>query len=832
MRLEKITARPHPLGNRISLGWINPHPDQYPGVRIIRREGTHPISPTDGVSLGERNALLFTLSLSFINDLNLQTLSQTLRQEFLNNQVSLSESAASIVDLAGRKWQITDKEHAYIIQKNNGGLDVFDEGPSSIVDLNLKAETVYYYTLFLFKSDPREYDYDPHNRISAMASSPYDLAGQMMALLPAIYHRYDTALPKPPFPDGMSEQDRQRGQLRRFLDLPGSHLDQVYSFAKATLNLYDIDRTDGIVLPLLAQWIGWDTDFTLGIAGQRNEIRSAPAWYETVGIIPTAEATIKRISGWESRTKEFVHNVFLSNSPERMNLWERERNSNGDWTAPTSPLSLNFAYEGRPAAVRDAEGTLWLFYHTLRNRGWNIWFKTYREDREPRWAPSQPLTNAVQLDKHPASVVQGTKLWVFWEAYDEVSRESHINYRILTGGTWSTTELSEPFTDTNNERVKPCAVADNEDGVWLFWMEKVGARWQLQYNWHDGAAWGSVANFPLDGVDDPRIQGDPFVLFHSTDATHRVWVFWARKEPSSDPHLTRWQIAYRVKRDIVPNTTADWSEIYLLPKATLDHDDLEPAAVITSAGNIELFWSSNQGGSWSIWRSTLEVTTNLWGSAEQITSNPYSHRDPLPLAIHDATMLVYRSNESLVRTSSVYRATETVDFRYAGSTTVDTRNAAKIALRDAFEDFQTYTYDTQKTSNDWYARDTVGAFLTPNTEDDLAIVRRRNIIAGVLRKFLPIQVRGVFLLREVHYELVYTYDDPEVEPQHRVSEQMIDTILSEVHRGLADSYLDRAGFRWLRTWEAGQSESVLPDLSATPPNLTFRLFLKGVAEGA
>ena len=40
------------------------------------------------------------------------------------------------------------------------------------------------------------------------------------------------------------------------------------------------------------------------------------------------EATVKRIIGWESRTKEFAHNVFLSNRPERLNafnmaMWRR-----------------------------------------------------------------------------------------------------------------------------------------------------------------------------------------------------------------------------------------------------------------------------------------------------------------------------------------------------------------------------------------------------------------------------------------------------------------------------------------------------------------------------
>ena len=42
MRLLNITARAHPAGNRIDLSWSNPNPATFPGVRVVRREDTHP----------------------------------------------------------------------------------------------------------------------------------------------------------------------------------------------------------------------------------------------------------------------------------------------------------------------------------------------------------------------------------------------------------------------------------------------------------------------------------------------------------------------------------------------------------------------------------------------------------------------------------------------------------------------------------------------------------------------------------------------------------------------------------------------------------------------
>jgi hypothetical protein len=85
MRLNRITATPHPAGNRIDLTWVNPDPDRYPGVRVVRREGTYPTSPQKH---------LFDLDLSFQSELNNPTPSPALQQEFLRNQVALSDQAA------------------------------------------------------------------------------------------------------------------------------------------------------------------------------------------------------------------------------------------------------------------------------------------------------------------------------------------------------------------------------------------------------------------------------------------------------------------------------------------------------------------------------------------------------------------------------------------------------------------------------------------------------------------------------------------------------------------------------------------------------------------
>jgi hypothetical protein len=835
MGLRNITAIPHPFGNRIDLKWVNPAPDQYPGMRLIRREDTHPASPEDGMVVAEGNSFLFSVDISFQIDLDNALISDALRQEFFNNQISLSKNASVTVEAQGNKWQLSDYKGKYLIRKNNVILNVYYKGPNSAEDKNLRGETMYYYTLFTYKNDPPEYKIDRQNRASAMATAPYNMAGQMYELLPRIYHRYDTRLPQTP-PDGMLEDDKKRGQLRRFLDLSGSHLDQFYSFARAVLNLHNLDKVDGRLLPLLAQWIGCKTDYTLEIDAQRNEIRDAPSVYKTIGLIPTVEATVKRISGWESLTKEFVHNVFMSNRPERLNIWACQRSQTGGWSKPTDPLSLNFAYEGRPTAVRDGGGSLWLFYHTLRKDRWNIWYKrlftfsigpglesdlddgasstglrqafedeghslsqnatiekkdsiwlitdaddeqTYtvrKEDTELnvyKWTPSQPLTDGTTIDKDPSAAFHDGSLWVFWAEYSEIDSSWSIKCRTLADSKWSeiNPENLKPFEDDGIERKLPSAVVDDTGGLWLFWLEKEGLKWKMKYKRVKNGAWSSTVSFPLDGGEDPRVEGDPFVLFHPN---RTLWVFWARK--TGEPGQTRWTIVYRVKGNINPNA-AGWSGIQIFSTLPSEYHDREPAAFVNADDKIELFWSSNLDGNWSIWQRILDVAANTWGPEAQVTTDPYSQRAPLPVPIDGGTLLIYRSNESLSYTSEVYRATRTVDFRYAGSTTVHTRDTEKIALKGKFEDFQTYTYDAGQ-NDDWYARDTIGLYLKPDTMDIEKIDSVKFRIGKVLEEFMPVTDRAVFITQlGLQIEHVYTYGLPLTGESNFISETYKDTFI-------------------------------------------------------
>jgi hypothetical protein len=719
MKLEGLTAAPRPEGNRIAITWTKPEPE-VPGVRVVRRLGAFPETPEPEIAA-------------------------------LGVVIADSDPAvgapAKIQELPG------------------GRLQIVDEG--------LAAETVYYYQAYPYANTPPDYCQDPPNRVSAMATGAYDFAGLLGRLLPAIYHRYDTVVPAqvldPAQVAAMDPADQQRGQLRRFLELPGGQLDQLYSGVRSLLDLHDPARVDGRLLPLLAHWIGWRTDLSLGLDRQRLEVRNAPAVYHTIQTVATVEATVNRVARWASSTKEFVDNVFVANRPERLTLWlARQVPADRRWELPDQPLSLDEAYEGRPVAVTDSNEVVRLVYATRKGDRHEVWSKTHAKRHEAsEWFGSRPVVSRAGIRRDPAAAVQGTTVWVFWAAHDPEAGGWRIEYRNGVPADaegiqdeWSAVAVFRVGTADRTERRAPAALVDDTGALWLFWLERSGTGWELRYGRFTETPWeptpaGSVA-FPVDGGIAPRVESDLFVLFRPPQADdpqaafRRIWVLWTRREPVADkPDQTRWRIVSRFKDSTDPSPD-DWGPISAMaPRDVHDHD-WEPAALVDADGNLVAFWSSTRDGSWSVWQAAIDVAANTFGSPAPVTVSPFSERAPIPFLLAGDLVLAYRSNRSVTYDSSIYRATVTTDRRYSGSTTLRTGNAAGIALRGDYGDFTTYTYDTGpaggRTDRDWYARDTIGLYLQPGaTQTPEAIHSGRERIRRLLPEFLPATDRAVLL---------------------------------------------------------------------------------------
>ncbi len=129
---------------------------------------------------------------------------------------------------------------------------------------------------------------------------------------------------------------RTSGQLARFVDIFGLALDNLAGLAAGVAGLHDVDEVDYRVLPLLAQWVGWDLSFDRPIPMQRHEIKYAAALYSITGTVPGCMLWVQRLTGWTAQIKEFGRNVFVTNDVGN----PADTTQTGSYTANTSDAAL------------------------------------------------------------------------------------------------------------------------------------------------------------------------------------------------------------------------------------------------------------------------------------------------------------------------------------------------------------------------------------------------------------------------------------------------------------------------------------------------------------
>ena len=454
---------------------------------------------------------------------------------------------------------------------DDGAPVTVEPGSTRVVDSGLRGETVYYYALFPFIGSPPRFDVDERNRVAALATSPFDHAGQMLRLLPEVYRRFDT-----------------QGQLARLLQLPGAQLDQLRSLAQALLDQHDPDLAHGTLLPLLAHAVGWRLDLSVDLAGRRAELRAAPTLYRSTGLVPTLDATVKRILGRESRTKEYGANVAHATAPERHTLWARRRSGPGagSWTEPEQPLSLDTAHHGRPAAVRDASGAYWLVYHAMRGRRPQIQVKR-APNSAGAFGPSEPLSPAGTHQLQPSAVAGAARSGPSGLRTNPAltaGRSATAHTTAPPGpGTWSS---AHPARTAGGRRPRPttpvgCGSSGRSAGR---------PRGSLATPATTAPTGALPVSFPVDPTAQPAdrfpvLEQDTVAIGGAPGSPARLWLFWARRR--SDPAgAGRWTIQFRTKSTLSSDDSG-WSAVTAFTTGP-GPDEREPAPVVV-AGRLEYF---------------------------------------------------------------------------------------------------------------------------------------------------------------------------------------------------------------------------------------------------
>ncbi|HVG91287.1 MAG TPA: hypothetical protein VNB54_07330, partial [Alphaproteobacteria bacterium] len=400
--------------------------------------------------------------------------------------------------------------------------------------------------------------------------------------------------------------------------------------------------------------------------------------------------------------------------------------------------------------------------------------------------------------------------------------------------------VAPPAPGSGVDECEPSVFADSSNRLWLFWSSRRTGTWKIWFSRFDGNTWGA----PKQLTTGPLPDREPGVLFDA--GAGRIWVFWSRKKANG-----LWNIFYRHTTKLDFNTLADpdWTEAEMQPvppdpsvppNPPAGYDNREPMPLLLGNDSLEVYFSSNRSNGWNTYSKPVSSATQ--GSDTQITAGQFTRRAPSPLKTGaNEVRLFLRSNETQIYSSHLYPSARTVDARYSGATTADTRNPARLSIRQDVQDIQHYTYHVPppadslppdqfelEEENRLYSQDTVVVYLVPDTSDTQLINRSAKLFAQALKRFLPIQVRVVIRTEQVFREAIYGYEDASEGPL--IDERLIDVITNDALGPLADDHIDTGGFRFVRTWIGSGNTGGMPDLSVHPPDLSFRMPVAGLGE--
>ncbi len=675
-----------------------------------------------------------------------------------------------------------------------------------VFDDALQSEEVYYYRLYL-KQGSQFYSTKYHWCTEAAAIGDFNFDQKIYDQLPAVHQYYDEPEPA----------KHGKGQLRRYLSLAGARLNHARGLVELLRDRHKVSKAYSKALPGLARMIGWRPDITSDAILLRKDISDAPDIYHTVGTVSNLRSVVNRVTRWDSKIKEFVHNIFLTNSVEKINLWEiwTQHNDGVSWSTPQR-ITTTDHIDGHPCVVIDASSNPWLFWHSDRDGMRGLWCMQLnlgtRVARKLVLRTAEERKDENDITEYPAVIVAGDRIWLFFASnrdgqWNVWSSWSHSEQPFSTGPDASESIQITPvnLSDYDADDREPTAIIDSSGNIRVFWQSNRRGPTDIWCRTFDGSNWSTIER--ITAAD-----------FHHTspavaiDNAGILWLFYANDQGD------------RVNIFATLYITDHWTEPFQITSGK--HRDESPAAVFWN-GEIHLYWHSNRYGRWQLFSQTLNwsgIEPDTIGDPEFVTDEVTKDKDPFVVIDNTSNQfhLFWRSQ----RGGREYQ-----------SRTLDTADPKMMADLRTFRDRAHYTYDTGKDDDDYYARDTVGVFITPNPEYPDLDDRNRRLLDGPLKEFVPINIRPVlFLEPEVYREYIYTYDFPGTGPERLIGEEysrVSTRVTDEVYTGLDDSYVDIIDdWAWIRTWSNEFTDHRTVDTTtALPIDIHFRTWHAGVSEG-
>lgn len=172
--------------------------------------------------------------------------------------------------------------------------------PTSVVDSGLQTGRFYYYTVWV--RAVLDGQWRRAGDVIALATHNWGVGGQLFERVPNFYRLQDQATP------GFSLYGK--GQLERFLLIPGFEADHIRSEYESLKWVNDPDRVSGGLLPLMARQLGFGYETELGMRLVRQQMRNAVHIFKHKGAQLGIEAFASVMTGW-APTVVVGHNLVL-----------------------------------------------------------------------------------------------------------------------------------------------------------------------------------------------------------------------------------------------------------------------------------------------------------------------------------------------------------------------------------------------------------------------------------------------------------------------------------------------------------------------------------------
>jgi hypothetical protein len=557
---------------------------------------------------------------------------------------------------------------------------------------------VYYYRLFTPGFTPLGPD-----TAQALATGSYGMPARMFQSLPPVLQLADLDTPSL----------NGAGQLERFLSPFGAAFDHLRGLIDALPARHAAADARVDLLPHLSRMIGWNPDLTASGTTQRTDLGFAPELFAAVGAVRNPPAVVRRVTGWPTSVKEFARNVMLTNAPEAVPLreiWHVSQTA-GVWSAP-DPVTLTTSVDADPVAV-SATGVTWLIWHSTRSGRRELWYQRLGVDAGPRRVMAGAPDDAPDLaysDHAPTALPTATGVDLFWASDRAGSLD--IWTRPLAPAPGAPTQLTDHAKSDRHPAVVAAA-----GGPWLFWDSDRRGVWDIWSRRFAAGTWGPAVRLLKDAAFDRMGDSRPAAVIAPTGD---LWLFWCRDMAD------RREIWHQV------NTGGVWGPQVSLSSGLAAGQRDEAPCPIVRGGRVLLLMHSNRGGPWQIWGRVHDGLA--WQAVARLSNERTADLEPTGFEVGGQLQVFWSS----ARRTPWYR-----------SRTIDFGDTHMLAEMGTFDDHTHYSYDTGTGSDDWYARGTVGLYLTPDTADTAKIADNIGQTAAFLEPFRPAPVRFVWPLADV-----------------------------------------------------------------------------------